>query len=118
MTRERLPQDRSGITTRRVICSFKCYITLNFYIDSNKPAELFIDISKHGSIVSGLIDTWATTLSIAFQNGIEWSSIRSKFIGRRFDPISDEDTSIIDGIAKTIDELILLRKEYLDGKST
>lgn len=109
--REKLPETRKGTVAKRTICGFKCYINVNFYEDTKEPAELFIDISKYGSIVSGIVDTWATTVSIALQYGVPWSVLKSKFIGRRFDPISDEDSSIVDGIAKTVDELVIKYKE-------
>ena len=78
--------------------------------DDGRPGEVFIRISKEGSTISGMLDTVATLISIALQNGVPLQSLVDKFTGMKFEPkgfTENEDIpvadSIIDYIFKWLD---------------
>ena len=62
--REKLPDDRRAITHKFEIANHKGYMTVGLY-DDGRPGELFIKMSKEGSTVSGLLDSFATAISFS-----------------------------------------------------
>jgi ribonucleoside-diphosphate reductase alpha chain len=50
------------------------------------PGELFITMAKEGSTVSGLMDSFACAVSIAFQHGVPLRLLINKFAHTRFEP--------------------------------
>ena len=114
-TRNRLPPTRPSITTKRDVCGYECYFTVSFFDDHtddrSKPAEVFVKVAKHGSIISGLLDGFCTILSIALQYGIPWPTLRAKLEHHQFERRDDpEHTSLLDGVAKAVDHLIIERQ--------
>ena len=61
------------------------YITVGFYEDGS-PGEVFLKMSKQGSVISGLMDTIATMTSISLQYGVPLKSLVDKFSHVRFEP--------------------------------
>ncbi len=61
------------------------YITIGLY-DDGTPGEMFIRMAKGGSVISGLIDAFATTTSIALQYGVPLKVLVNKFVHLRFEP--------------------------------
>lgn len=84
-TRQRLPQTRQSVTHRFDIDQLKGYITVGLYPDG-RPGEVFIKIAKHGSTMSGLVDTIAVLTSLALQYGVTVESLARKFEFTRFEP--------------------------------
>lgn len=64
--RMRLPETRRSVTHKFQVGEHKGYITVGFYEDG-RPGEIFVKISQHGSMISGLLDTIAVLTSIALQ---------------------------------------------------
>ncbi len=116
MTRRKLPDIREGVTKKAKVGSLAYYLTLNFYPDSNIPAEVFIQIAKEGSTVAGLIDALAITLSIAFQHGVEHGVLCDKFLHTIFEPRDSQSSSLVDSIAKTIMACVEERSKLLSPK--
>lgn len=83
--RERLPDTRSSLTHKFVVGSLEGYLTVGLYPDG-RPGEVFIKIAKHGSTVSGLVDTIAVLTSLALQYGVSVESLARKFEFTRFEP--------------------------------
>ena len=83
--RKRLPAERKSITHKFTINAHEGYLTVGLY-DNGSPGELFLRMSKEGSTLSGLIDAWATMVSIALQYGVPLDVITSKFKDTQFDP--------------------------------
>jgi ribonucleoside-diphosphate reductase alpha chain len=54
--------------------------------DDGTPGELFITMSKEGSTISGLMDSFATAVSLGLQHGVPLQSFISKFKHTRFEP--------------------------------
>lgn len=83
--RHRLPEERQSITHKFVIGDHEGYITVGLYPDG-KPGEIFIVMAKEGTVVSGLCDCFATTISMALQYGVPLKVLVNKFIHTRFEP--------------------------------
>jgi ribonucleoside-diphosphate reductase alpha chain len=83
--RHRLPDERQAITHKFSIAGHEGYITIGMY-DDGKPGELFITMSKEGSIISGLMDGFATAVSLALQYGVPLKVLVDKFSHMRFEP--------------------------------
>ena len=50
------------------------------------PGEIFITMAKQGSTITGLLDAFATSISIALQYGVPLEDLCSKFSYMRFEP--------------------------------
>jgi ribonucleoside-diphosphate reductase alpha chain len=83
--RRRLPAERSAVTHRFDISGHEGYITVGLYPDG-QPGEIFLKMAKEGSTVSGLMDTFATTVSVALQYGVPLKDLVNKFAHVRFEP--------------------------------
>jgi ribonucleoside-diphosphate reductase alpha chain len=83
--RKRLPNERSSITHKFSISGHEGYITVGIYEDG-QPGEIFIVMSKEGSVVSGLMDSFATAISLALQYGVPLKVLIDKFTHTRFEP--------------------------------
>ena len=107
--RERLPQTRQAKTQKFNVGGQEGYITVGLYPDS-RPGELFITISKAGSTLQGLVQAFATTVSVALQHGAPIATLIEKFKGQAFPPsgfTGDElrsATSIIDYLGQWLEK--------------
>ena len=84
--RRRLPDERAGVTHKFSIGGHEGYLTVGLYPDTNQPGEIFIRMSKEGSSISGLMDSFATAISLALQYGVPLQTLVDKFIHSRFEP--------------------------------
>lgn len=83
--RRRLPDERRSITHRFNVASHKGYITVGLY-DDGTPGELFVTMAKEGSVISGLMDAFSTSISMALQYGVPLQVLVNKFVHMRFEP--------------------------------
>lgn len=83
--RERLPAERLATTHKFEIGNHEGYLTVGLYEDG-RPGELFIRMAKEGSTISGLMDSFATSISIALQYGVPVEVLVKKFVHTRFEP--------------------------------
>ena len=83
--RHRLPAERTAITHKFEIAGHEGYITVGLYEDG-QPGEIFLKMAKEGSTMSGLLDTFATTVSVALQYGVPLKDLVHKFAHVRFEP--------------------------------
>ena len=83
--RIRLPQTRKSVTHKFDIAGHEGYITVGLY-DNGKPGELFITMHKQGSTIRGLMDAWATSVSINLQYGVPVEVLFNKFRYQKFEP--------------------------------
>jgi ribonucleoside-diphosphate reductase alpha chain len=118
--RRRLPAERTAVTHKFDIAGHEGYITVGMYADG-QPGEIFLKMAKEGSTVSGLMDTFATTVSVALQYGVPLRDLVNKFAHVRFEPSGFTGNSEIP-IAKSIVDYIFrwLGSRFLsdDDKST
>lgn len=83
--RRRLPDERQAVTHKFSISGHEGYITVGLY-DDGRPGELFIVMAKEGSVISGLMDSFATSISIGLQYGVPIETLIKKFAHTRFEP--------------------------------
>src|SRR5438046_8955466 len=83
--RRKLPDERRAITHKFDIAGHEGYITVGLYEDA-QPGEIFITMSKEGSTISGLMDSFATAISMALQYGVPLRVLVDKFSHMRFEP--------------------------------
>ncbi|OGL69946.1 ribonucleoside-diphosphate reductase, adenosylcobalamin-dependent, partial [Candidatus Uhrbacteria bacterium RIFCSPHIGHO2_02_FULL_47_44] len=85
MRRRRMPDERRAITHKFQIGNHQGFITVGLY-DDGTPGEVFITMSKEGSVISGLMDSFATSISIGLQYGVPLEVLVNKFVHMRFEP--------------------------------
>ena len=83
--RRKLPDERHAITHKFQIAGHEGYITVGMYEDG-KPGEIFLVMAKEGSTISGLMDAFATSISMAMQYGVPLEALVEKFSHVRFEP--------------------------------
>ena len=100
--RRRLPDERRSITHKFQIGKHQGYLNVGLYDDGN-PGELFLTMSKEGSAISGIVDAFATSISIGLQYGVPLKVFVNKFSHMRFEPAGETQnpnlpmaTSIVD----------------------
>jgi ribonucleoside-diphosphate reductase alpha chain len=84
--RHKLPDERPSITHKFSVGGHEGYLTVGLYPDTQMPGEIFLRMSKEGSTISGLMDGFATAISLALQYGVPLSTMVDKFIHSRFEP--------------------------------
>ena len=84
--RKRMPQERQSITHKFSIGGHEGYITAGMY-DDGSVGEIFLtDIGKEGSTLRGMMNSFATAISIALQYGVPLETLVRKFSYMRFEP--------------------------------
>ncbi|MGB7190446.1 MAG: vitamin B12-dependent ribonucleotide reductase, partial [Acidobacteriaceae bacterium] len=113
--RHRLPEERASLTHKFGIAGHEGYITVGLY-PNGQPGEIFIRMAKEGSTVAGLMDSFATAISIAIQHGVPLKVLCEKFAHSRFEPSGWTGNEQI-GYAKSIMDYIFrwLQIRFLSG---
>ena len=83
--RYKLPDERASFTHKFSIGGHEGYITVGMYEDQS-PGEIFVRMAKEGSVIAGLMDSFATAISLALQHGVPLYVLIEKFKGTRFEP--------------------------------
>jgi ribonucleoside-diphosphate reductase alpha chain len=83
--RRKLPDERHAFTHKFSVAGHEGYLTVGLYEDG-QPGEIFITMAKEGSTVSGLMDSFATAVSLALQYGVPLKVLCDKFSHTRFEP--------------------------------
>ena len=83
--RHRLPSERAAITHKFDIQGHEGYLTVGLYEDG-QPGEIFLKMAKEGSTLSGMMDSFATAVSVALQYGVPLRLFCAKFAHSRFEP--------------------------------
>jgi len=84
-TRKKLPDERQALTHKFSIGGHEGYITVGLYEDT-RPGEIFITMNKEGSTISGIMDAFATSVSLNLQYGVPLQVLVDKFTYMRFEP--------------------------------
>jgi ribonucleoside-diphosphate reductase alpha chain len=113
--RHRLQDERASITHKFSIAGHEGYITVGLY-PTGQPGEIFIRMAKEGSTVSGLMDAFATSISLALQHGVPLRVLCEKFAHTRFEPSGWTGNPQI-GYAKSLMDYIFrwLNLRFLSG---
>ena len=102
--RRRLPDERRAITHKFSVGNHEGYITVGLY-DDGTPGEIFVTMAKEGSVISGLMDAFAASVSVGMQYGVPLQVLVNKFVHMRFEP-SGYTTNPNIRIAKSIVDYI------------
>lgn len=105
--RRKLPRVRNSRTYHFEIADLDGYFTVGEYDDGN-PGELFVSISKQGSTLSGLMDSFAISVSHGLQYGVPLKSYVKTLRGTSFAPAGMTDDSEI-RTASSITDYIMRR---------
>ena len=113
--RHRLPAERASVTHKFGLGGHEGYITVGLY-PNGSPGEIFIRMAKEGSTVSGLMDSFATAVSLALQHGVPLKVLCEKFAHTRFEPSGWTGNPEI-GYAKSIMDYIFrwIQMRFLSG---
>jgi ribonucleoside-diphosphate reductase alpha chain len=84
--RKRMPRERQSITHKFSIAGHEGYITAGMYEDGTVGEIFLTDIGKEGSTLRGMMNSFATSISIALQYGVPLETLVQKFAYMRFDP--------------------------------
>ncbi len=117
--RRKLPSVRKAITHKFSIGGHEGYITVGMY-DDGQPGEIFLVMAKEGSAISGLMDSFATAISLALQYGVPLRVLIDKFSHVRFEPSGHTGNpevpfakSIVDYIFRWLASKFLPRDEQI-----
>ena len=118
--RNRLAATRPSITHKFDVAGHEGYITVGLY-DSGLPGEVFVSMAKEGSTVGGMMDVFATGVSLCLQYGVPLEALVKKFTHQRFEPSGMTSNrnipfakSIVDYIFRWLAQTFL--NEGKDGK--
>ena len=115
--RRKLPDERRSITHKFDIAGHEGYITVGMYEDGN-PGEIFVSMSKQGSTISGLMDSFATAISYALQYGVPLQFLVDKFAHMRFEPSGFSKNPQIPYAKSIVDYLFRwLASKFLDEQA-
>ena len=84
--RNRMPRERQSITHKFTIAGHEGYITAGMYEDGTVGEIFLTDIGKEGSTLRGMMNAFATSISIALQYGVPLDTLVEKFSYMRFEP--------------------------------
>ncbi|PJE75480.1 ribonucleoside-diphosphate reductase, adenosylcobalamin-dependent [Candidatus Uhrbacteria bacterium CG10_big_fil_rev_8_21_14_0_10_48_11] len=119
--RAKLSDTRRAVTHKFTIAGHEGYVTVGLY-DNGQPGEVFLTMNKEGSTISGLMDAFATMVSVSLQYGVPLKDLVRKFSHMRFEPAGftqNEDIpiakSIIDYIFRWLGMNFMSDEEQVDA---
>jgi ribonucleoside-diphosphate reductase alpha chain len=83
--RRKLPDERQSLTHKFSVAGHEGYIHVGLY-ETGEPGEIFVRMAKEGSTISGLMDSFATAISLSLQHGVPLQLLIDKFSRTRFEP--------------------------------
>jgi ribonucleoside-diphosphate reductase alpha chain len=111
--RRKLPRVRKSRTYHFEIADLDGYFTVGEY-DDGMPGELFVSISKQGSTLSGLMDSFAISVSHGLQYGVPLKSYVKTLRGTSFAPAGITDDPDIRTASSITDYIVRrLALDYL-----
>ena len=117
MHRRKLSDERHSLTHKFDIAGHEGYITVGKYEDGS-PGEIFVSMSKQGSTISGLMDSFATAISYALQYGVPLQFLVDKFAHMRFEPSGFSKNPQIPYAKSIVDYLFRwLASKFLDEQA-
>jgi ribonucleoside-diphosphate reductase alpha chain len=84
--RRKMPRERESITHKFTVGQQEGYITAGRYEDGSLGEIFLTDIGKEGSTIKGLMNAFATAISIGLQYGVPLEDFVNKFSYMRFEP--------------------------------
>jgi ribonucleoside-diphosphate reductase alpha chain len=86
VARRRMPRERQSITHKFSLGGHEGYITAGMYEDGTIGEIFLTDIGKEGSTLRGMMNSFATAISISLQYGVPLETLVRKFSYMRFEP--------------------------------
>lgn len=109
----KLPKTRMARTFEFKVADCKGYVTVGEFEDG-APAEIFLQVSKQGSTLAGIMDSFAISISRGLRNGVPLKSYVSDFIGMSFAPAGVTDDPDIRTASSLMDYIFRrIAKDYL-----
>ncbi|MGZ5332934.1 MAG: vitamin B12-dependent ribonucleotide reductase, partial [Solirubrobacterales bacterium] len=117
--RHKMPRERESITHKFNIAGHEGYITAGKYEDGTLGEIFLTDIGKEGSTMRGLMNAFATAISIGLQYGVPLEVFVRKFSYMRFDPEGITRNAEIP-FAKSLPDYIMrwLASRFIDDEAT
>ena len=84
--RKRMPRERNSLTHKFSLGGHEGYITAGMYPDGTVGEIFLTDIGKEGSTLRGMMNSFATAISISLQYGVPLETLVRKFAYMRFEP--------------------------------
>ncbi len=84
--RKRMPRERQSLTHKFSLGGHEGYITAGKYEDGTVGEIFLTDIGKEGSTLRGMMNAFATAISISLQYGVPLETLVQKFSYMRFEP--------------------------------
>jgi ribonucleoside-diphosphate reductase alpha chain len=84
--RKKMPRERQSLTHKFAVGGHEGYITAGLYEDGQVGEIFLTDIGKEGSTLRGMMNSFATAISIALQYGVPLETLVRKFSYMRFEP--------------------------------
>src|SRR6478609_4621497 len=84
--RKRMPRERKSLTHKFSLGGHEGYITAGMYEDGSVGEIFLTDIGKEGSTLRGMMNSFATAISISLQYGVPLETLVRKFAYMRFEP--------------------------------
>jgi ribonucleoside-diphosphate reductase alpha chain len=114
--RKRMPRERQSITHKFSIAGHEGYITAGMYEDGTVGEIFLTDIGKEGSTLRGMMNAFATAISISLQYGVPLETLVQKFSYMRFEPEGITQNPEIP-FAKSLPDYIMrwLASRFLDA---
>jgi ribonucleoside-diphosphate reductase alpha chain len=122
--RRHLPDERQSVTHKFRVGEQEGYVTVGLY-EEGEPGEIFVNISKEGSTIRGLMDSVAVLTSVALQYGVPLENLVGKFRGVHFEPAGITSnpeiptaSSLVDYIFRWLELRFLAPKREATGAAT
>jgi ribonucleoside-diphosphate reductase alpha chain len=106
--RQKLPRTRTSKTFSFRVADCQGYVTVGEY-DDGRPGEVFMQVSKQGSTLAGIMDAFSISISLGLQHGVPLATFVRKYANMKFEPagITDDGelriaTSLVDYIFRRL----------------
>ncbi|MBS1868493.1 MAG: vitamin B12-dependent ribonucleotide reductase [Actinobacteria bacterium] len=115
--RRKMPRERQSLTHKFAVGGHEGYITAGLYEDGTVGEIFLTDIGKEGSTLRGMMNSFATAISIALQYGVPLETLVRKFSYMRFEPEGMTMNTEIP-FAKSLPDYIMrwLASRFLDAE--
>jgi ribonucleoside-diphosphate reductase alpha chain len=116
--RKRMPRERESLTHKFSLGGHEGYITAGKYEDGTVGEIFLTDIGKEGSTLRGMMNAFATAISISLQYGVPLETLVQKFSYMRFEPEGITNNPEIP-FAKSMPDYIMrwLASRFLDAET-
>jgi ribonucleoside-diphosphate reductase alpha chain len=117
--RKKMPRERESLTHKFSIAGHEGYITAGKFEDRTVGEIFLTDIGKEGSTMRGLLNAFATAISLGLQYGVPLETFVRKFSYMRFEPEGMTQNPEIP-FAKSMPDYIMrwLASRFIDDTET